>query len=355
MQSRRAIVGLLLLAAWRVPPASAQARSCLRRTIPVNVVGQGGFPVKGLTAGDFTASLHGQPVRLLSATLDTGPRHVVVLLDAGMVGRAAEAREKWELAISIAQDLVQRMPPANEIALGGFSAKAAKEMDFTPNRQALFDDLAKLARLPRRPGLGMWGKRGGLWSAIRMSPMLFRPLGRGDVVYVITDGVGAERGAPARAAGELARAGVRLFAFVIPPLPFDSVVSRGTEELNAQARDTGGLAIGPSDLDWNCPPVTGDVPCTLPGSGVPLNLPEREQANTWLAGKNGKRSLLGALLDAQYAQVGAFYWLEIELLEPLRMAREWNLKLTGPRDVLQEHGRLVYPRMLLPCSAGGPP
>jgi hypothetical protein len=75
------LIGLLIVISLNLNLA-AQDNGCTSRTVPVGVVDREWNLVRGLSAANFRANLHGQEVKILSAAIDTSPRHIVLLLDA---------------------------------------------------------------------------------------------------------------------------------------------------------------------------------------------------------------------------------------------------------------------------------
>src|SRR3972149_2012270 len=106
MKLRALLAVPLLLLVGAALEALAQACTCeggpLRRTLAVNVLDEQGNQVSGLTAANFRAEFRGQPVKILSAALDTQPRRIVLLVD---VSESMAARVgKGELAARPAGD-----------------------------------------------------------------------------------------------------------------------------------------------------------------------------------------------------------------------------------------------------------
>src|SRR3990167_3518790 len=100
-----------------------------RRTLAVNVLDEQGNQVSGLTASNFRAEFRGQPVKILSATLDTRPRRIVILLDTS--GSMAARVGKWELATAAAEDFLRWGPADSSIALVTFGEKVEQRIGFS--------------------------------------------------------------------------------------------------------------------------------------------------------------------------------------------------------------------------------
>lgn len=68
-------------------PLHAQTAQPERRTIAVSVLDKGGKAVHGLTAENFRGEFRGQAVRILSATEDSSPRRIAIVVDtSGSMG-----------------------------------------------------------------------------------------------------------------------------------------------------------------------------------------------------------------------------------------------------------------------------
>jgi hypothetical protein len=105
----------LLLAMLLWLPAHAQSVSQPeRRTIAVSALDKDGKTVTGLTAADFRGDFRGQPVKILSAELDTNPRRIALVVDM-----SASLRESkpWTCLWSAADDFVTTLGGRNPIAV----------------------------------------------------------------------------------------------------------------------------------------------------------------------------------------------------------------------------------------------
>src|SRR5512139_2493676 len=93
-------VFILLLCTF-VPSLESQETTRTERTILATVIDEQGSIVKGLTAGNFRGKFRGKPVQINSVKFDSGPRRVVILLDAS---GSMVTSPKWALARALAQD-----------------------------------------------------------------------------------------------------------------------------------------------------------------------------------------------------------------------------------------------------------
>jgi len=97
-------------------PLRAQQERCLERTFAVNVLTDSGEMVQGLTARNFLGKLHGEKIETTSAVLDTGPRRIVIVLDA-----SGDKHDTWALKVLLARRLVEA-DETSSIALVTFAA-----------------------------------------------------------------------------------------------------------------------------------------------------------------------------------------------------------------------------------------
>jgi von Willebrand factor type A domain len=140
----------------------AQSESCVRRSIPVNVMTDRGQMVTGLTEKNFSASMHHQPVKILSVAPDEAPRRVVIVLDASgsMIGELPF----WQLYLEVARDLVATMPLDTSAGLVVFSPNVLNTIPLTNSRSNLQQELTSLqsgiSALPKAP------RNTALWDAL---------------------------------------------------------------------------------------------------------------------------------------------------------------------------------------------
>ena len=83
----------------------AQQDHCLNRTIAVNVLSEDVHVVEGLSAKNFRGKVHGHPVEIVSVNRDSGPRRIVIVLDA-----SGSMRDFWRSETSAAEGLLEIHP-----------------------------------------------------------------------------------------------------------------------------------------------------------------------------------------------------------------------------------------------------
>ncbi len=135
MVSKTFLATLLLATSLSLANLSAQDSDCARRTVPVGVVDREWRFVPGLSASNFRGKIGGRDVEILSASVDTSPRRIVLLLDAsaGMVN----SNERWRTAKSFSEDLIQYAPQEAILAQMAFSDAVFGATGFDQDRFAL--------------------------------------------------------------------------------------------------------------------------------------------------------------------------------------------------------------------------
>lgn len=315
---------LLGLAVLCDAPLCAQQDACMQRSISVNVLTIDGKMVTGLDAANFQASYRHKPVRIVSATMDTQPRRIVVIIDASgsMLGPTAD----WNLALNVADELLAHIPRENSIALVVFSSQIERTIELTTDRKKLIDELAVL-RSARKVMQKDKNRRTALWDAIHESVTLFGSPREDDVIYVISDGEDNSSHIRREELGRfLLSSGVRLFALELADPEFVSDGLTGAvSDFQDLVRDTGGFGV----------------------------LLERKTEPTYpsyaLADSRGKPTRLALELRLQFRQIVAVYRLGVELPESVDKPREWELKVTSLGKFKARNLRVFYPRKLVPC------
>lgn len=305
---------------------SAQENPCLRRVLPVSVVGRDEVPVAGLTAENFRGSFQGAPVRVLSVTWNAGPRRTVVLLDlsGSMGGKRDYALPSKSKAIELlASYVLQSGRSDSEFALLTFADEVIQITPLSPDRQPAIDWVGKIPRDERK----LFKGRTSLFDAIGKAAAMLSPPQPGDAIYLISDGGNnSSRIGANEIEAKLISAGVRLFAFFVvdadPRLQFgDYDESMRTVEI---VRRTGGMAFVLRSPTWK--------------PKADYNLSEEGRKN------------IREIANSLFQQMEKFYKLEIELPEVVNKPRTWKLELI-PNSNLQVKGLSLHaPMKLVPCT-----
>ncbi|MBI2957014.1 MAG: VWA domain-containing protein [Acidobacteria bacterium] len=287
----------------------------LRRVIPVNVLDRDSNQVTGLTAADFRGKYRGHPVKILSATWDTRPRRIVLVLDVSeSMVRWSPAR--WATARAAARDILSRAPAEYEVALILFAKKVADPIPLQRSRAPVLQQLTAAVENPQKLEQELGGSTAFL-DALLEAARLLDPPQVGDVIYAITDGGDNRSQTSEKKLRELlVGSGTRLYTLVF---------------LDPNRRDLGAeYALFEPSLVREFVEVTG--------GHMAMAMPERE---------NGA---IGAPFGL-YAQMAAFYRVEVELPEPVDKARSWKLEVVDAEGKRRQGLTLVYPNKLVPCPA----
>lgn len=318
MSGRHFFVGFLLLApvstalSFRLP---AQENPCLTRTVPVNVTTNDYRVVSGLTSANFRGKFRGHPVEIISVKYDTGPRRIVILLDA-----SGSMKYAWEAELGTAQNIVLQAPPKDSFAVLAFGdGTSYMRIGFGKDPKDLVNGLGRMTRVGK--AYGKTAMLDALLEAVNMS----RPLRMGDALLLISDGGdNASRSDPAQSQSVLLSSGVRLFALIMgKDLPDRE---RTPEE-----------AAGPGGLRDLINAVGGDSLGVA--SGGPVNHVLTDQ---------GRKNMASAA-SALGREFSEFYAVEVKLPEAVDKPRGWQLEVVG--DIPEKHYlRVVYPHRLAPCQ-----
>ena len=324
MSIRRSLPVVLGLGALWGPHAAGQTDPCTRRTLPLTVVDAAGRPITNLTAADFAAKFQGKPVQILGVTKDTHPLRVVILLDAS--GSMLDTDGKWRIALEVVGDAVAHLPADTRIALVIFDEKIVETLDFGSGRRALAQRIIDLA--PGTKAIQSKSRRTALWDSLLRALPVFNAHQPSDVVYLITDGgdnVSERR--PHHVELAFLGAGVRLFAFLLI----------GRDALGYPMEEA-----GVSTLE-GLTETTGGTYTLFSGAGVTgFHLSEEQ------------RKAIAYNVQALYAQMKEFSWLDLGLPQGIDKTREWSLKFNRPSSMPFKDLRLFYPHKLIPCSQAPP-
>lgn len=333
---RKSKAPMLVLGLLLIPPVCSKAGAAddkgLRRTMVVSALTQKGELVNGLTPEFFAANFRGRPVTIESATYDTAPRRVVLLLDT-----SGSMRDSREVQLTLADYLLAWTSPATSVALLTFGNGVRDRLPLATDRAPARAELQKLRSLPKTPPMGSnYTGKTALWIGIQEALQLLDPPQAGDAICLISDGGdNASRGRDRVVRRRLAESGVRVFSVLVTLPPSTRIRSPGEadgpEVLRELSLDTGGDGVGylADALDW--------------------------QGTKWAAEHGeaaGKKSAaLLAPLAAVAREINAFYRLEIKLPKPVDKPRDWHLKLVDPQTGKTDRLLLLrYPIRLMPAG-----
>lgn len=323
---KRLILSLALL--LLIPTdLSSQENTCLRRVLPVSVVGRDEVPVAGVTAENFRGSFQGTPVRILSTAWHTGSRRVVILLDLSerMGGqRQWGPSNKNEVIEFLARDAVQFTRSSDKVSLVTFANSVTQRTSLTVERtqaNAWIDQMA-------RKDLKMFKGRSNLFAALGTAVDILSPYQLGDAIYLITDSFNAVR---QEQIGEIESrflsTGVRLFAVLL------------------QDRNTFGVS-----RDFRYIPLVDELlELTGGASWVMTSTNVAPRGSVYDLSEAGHKDI-SAAVNTLYKQIERFYLMEIELPREVDKPRPWKLELIPIGGQQIKSLSLYYPKKLLPCS-----
>jgi hypothetical protein len=285
--------------------------------------------VQGLSAVNFRGSLHGHDVQTLSASLDTRPRHIVVLLDASGSMKDPEGGG-WKTERTISGYLIRFAPPQASIAFLGFSRTVLDTEGFDEDAGELLKRLSALVKVCEQPRKGP--QRTALYDAIVSAQDLLRAPNLGDVICPLTDAEdNMSQTTPRRVQEELLTAGVRLFGIVMlhvaqvrSSMPQEAT---GPEQLHSMIEATGGNALF-VPYGVRSEPYS-DIRAKTPADAVDL------------------------ALQRLFRQMGEFYRLDVRLPETVDKPRKWKLEVIDAGGRPLRGVEIHYPQELMPCANVG--
>ena len=330
MVSKTFLATLLLATSLSLANLSAQDSDCARRTVPVGVVDREWSFVPGLSASNFRGWLRGRDVEVLSTTIDTGPRHIVLLLDAS--GSIMHPDTVWDGMKSLSEDLIRYGPPQSFIAQMAFSESVLWATGFDQDRSLLLRHQAALFMACEQPRKN---RRTALIDSIASALGTYRALGPGNVIYIVTDAWDNQSDTEPKTVEEgLLQARVRLFAVVVDEA---SGPLRGLDH-----------GIGPRQRFFLMVQTTGgnllDLPPGRASYPVPLS---RIKAET-------KSEVLGLAIRRLYQQMGKFYRLDLRLPADVRKPTELELEVRDENGKPNRRVEVHYPHKLMPCTTASP-
>jgi hypothetical protein len=328
MMSKTFFIALLFVTSLSFAYLPAQDSGCTTRAVPVGVVDREWNFVQGLSTASFRGKLHGRDVEVLSASVDTSPRHIVLLLDAS--GSMMEPNQEWKIAKSLSEDLIRFAPPRASIAQMAFTDNVLDTVSFDQDRLALLKRLAVLLKVCEQPRKT---RKTALYDTILSARGALGVLGFGDVIYAVTDaGDNKSQTQPKRVEEDLLKAGVRLFSVVVDHGP--GMRGASPEEIERRNRF-------PSMVE-----ATGGNVLTLPYGATTRPDPH-------IKGKT-RGEAVELAVHRLYEQMGKFYRLDLRLPETVDKPTEWKLEVIDENGKPDRQVEVHYPHRLMPCAKAKP-
>ena len=203
MRILRNVFFLVILAPALLGQVAAQTNPCLDQIIPVSSSSEEDQPVPGLAAQNFVAKVGGKQVPTVSATYDTTPRRVVILIDHS---QSMQKNGQVDLELAVAQALVSASQPQDSYAVLTFNENVEYMVHFGLDRDTVLAEIGGHMHATRASG------GTALYDALARATDLLRPAHIGDSVYMMSDGEDdASRLTEVKAAEVVAGAGVRIY------------------------------------------------------------------------------------------------------------------------------------------------
>lgn len=295
---------------------AAQTDSCLRRVVPVNVVGTHGATFSDLSTDNFEASLHHKSVKIVSVTRDDSPRRIIVALDA-----SGSMHDRWKGNLALARDLLESLRPNDEMGLVVFSDHIVDAVPLTQERGALSVELARLTESPAASPAGLTA----LWDSLESATGQFDTPLFGDSIFVLSDGEdNRSHVVESKFESSLIEKRIRLFGLMLAPDRW----GQQTREPRVQYQLT--------DPEVN----TG-------GFGVYFSSPPRRDESLPIVADASGRQTVVAMEQFQLHMIQTVEKVEIELPEQIQKPEQWRLSVHGVSD---PHLRVAYPHTLVACA-----
>jgi hypothetical protein len=163
----------------------------------------------GLRAEDLKIEVNHKASRILTLSLDTNPRRIVLMVDTSGSMASSSQDRGWGIAFPAARYAVDVIPANSSSALVTFGYKVEVESKNFEEKQALLAKVLELARVqPKGPT--------SLFDSIDHVLADFQDLRFGDAIYVVTDGGdNKSRISFPKLKDKLNSRGIRTFVFLV--------------------------------------------------------------------------------------------------------------------------------------------
>jgi VWA domain containing CoxE-like protein len=298
-------------------PLAAQSDPCLRRIVAASVVGTHGAIFSDLTAANFEASVHHQPLRIVSVTRDESPRRILVALDA-----SGSMHDGWKGNIALVRGLLASLRPDDEMGLVVFSDHILDSVQLMRERGPLSVELARLSESSAARPKGLTA----LWDSLAGAAEQFNTPQFGDSILVFSDGDdNRSHVTESKLESILMEKGIRVFGLALPP---------GNWGMEIREPRSKGQSRQPEIY-------TG-------GYSVYFMSPARMDASLPVAADASGRQTVVATAQFELHMILTVEKVEIELPERIQKPEDWTLSVHGLSD---PRLRVAYPHTLGVCRA----
>jgi hypothetical protein len=329
MVSKTLLFALLFVTSLNLAKLPAQDSGCTQRTIAVGVVDGAWNFVPNLSAADFRGQFRGHDVQILSASVDTSPRHIVVLLDASGSMTDPTYGGGWKIEKTVSEYLVRFAPPQTSIAFMGFSRTVLDTERFAEDAPELLKNLSALVKVCEQPRKGL--HLTALYDAISSARSTLGVGKIGDVICALTDGEDNKSQTTTRAVEEELLSGrIRLFGVVMlhPLRSARAPEGIGPEKLYSMAEATGGNGL-------NLPYTASEPPFKYMDA-------------------TSSTDAVNFALQRLFLQMGEFYRVEMRLPETVEKPTKWKLEAVNTDGKPMRGVEVHYPQELMPCAKASP-
>jgi hypothetical protein len=238
------------------------ASDCSVATIFLNAFDKNLNIERDIRAEEVKVEVDGKQTAILSLSLDTHPRRIVLMLDSSGSLEESAQQSKWGIGLPAAAYAANVVPASASSALVTFSDKLHLESSDFENRKVVQRRIFDLAK--RKPK-----GRTSLFDSVHQALTEFTELQSGDAIYLVTDGAdNGSRVSRAAVIAELIRSGIRVFVFlVVQGTPQTEEERSGALDMYGFAESTGGDVIrmtladaaGREQLDNLAPQIIAQV------------------------------------------------------------------------------------------------
>lgn len=136
----------LLASSALILPCPAAGSDCSSATVLLNVVDRNLNIARDLRAEDIKVEVDGKRVPILSLSLDTHPRRIVLMLDSSGSLAASPQQSKWGIGLPAAAYAASVVPASASSELVTFSDKLHRESNDFENRKVVQGRIFDLAK-----------------------------------------------------------------------------------------------------------------------------------------------------------------------------------------------------------------